>query len=475
MVRLPADVEPAPLHAWVLEQVGAGARVLLLARDEVLVERLKAAGCTVLELEDDSAPDRSLAERLGRLAPTHVVLSADGSPPGFEETLRTVAGSVPSATLLVGARNAASSTVLLEVLSGHAPAVSGATEASLTRCFSALGLKVLARRAVPCQPRTAPLAAGTEAALRELLSQLSPVTGADVLLYALAPSGSSEEAASRAHVPGLLSVVLWAGESQTRPLLDEALFSLACQEQQPLEIVLAAPFRDEAARELLERYQAIGGYTFELVEAEARAAFAEGLRRARGQYLAFLDAACIVYPDHYVKLVQALRDGEAAWAVSRARRTPLEGLERFVPHKRPLPLGEHLEPAHLHREPSLLFALVVDRARLGPFPLEQAAERASELPLRLAALFEPLFLGGIASCEQRFTGPEKEGPAGPLPELRMLTPLNILEERVERARADGASAKGMRHRVIDELNNRFRERVPRLHGALKSLAGRLVR
>jgi hypothetical protein len=33
----------------------------------------------------------------------------------------------------------------------------------------------------------------------------------------------------------------------------------------------------------------------------------------------------------------------------------------------------------------------------------------------------------------------------------------------------------MRHRVIDELNNRFREGAPRLHGALKSLAGRLVR
>lgn len=474
-MRPPAAEERGPLHAWVLEQVGAGARVLLLSRDEVLAQRLLAAGCSVLGPADASALDRPLVERPGGLAPTHVVLSGEGGPPGFEETLRTVAAALPSATLLVGVRNAASSTALLEVLSGHAPALPGATEESLTRCFSSLGLKVLARRAVPCQPRTTPLAAGTEAALRGLLAQLSPVTGADVLLYALAPSGACEEAVSQALVPGLLSVVLWAGESQARPLLDEALFSLACQEQQPLEIVLVTPFRDDATRELLERYQSLGVYTFELVEAEARAAFAEGLRRARGQYLAFLDAACIVYPDHYVKLVQALRDGEAAWAVSRARRTPIEGMERFVPYKRPLPLGEHLEPAQLHREPSLLFALVVERSRLGPFPLEQAARSAFELPLRLAAFFAPTFLGGIASCEQRFTGPETQGPAGPPPELWMLTSLGTVEERVERARAEGASAKGMRHRVIDELNNRFREQVPRLHGALKSLAGRLVR
>jgi hypothetical protein len=311
--------------------------------------------------------------------------------------------------------------------------------------------------------------------LRGLLAQLSPTTEADVLLYALAPSGAREEVPSVAHVPGLLSVVLWAGDSRARPLLDEALFSLACQEYQPLELLLVTAPGDEAARELLERYQAIGGYTSQLVEAESQAAFSEGSRRARGQYVAFLDAACVVYPDHYVKLVQTLREGLAAWAVSRARRTPLEGAERFVSHKRPLPLGEHLEPTHLYREPSLLFALVVDRSRLGPFPLEQSAACASELPLRLAALFEPSFLGGIASCEQRFTGPEQDGLAVPLPELRMLSSLGAVEARVERARAEGSSGKGLRHRLLDEMNARFREGAPRLHGALKSLAGRLVR
>lgn len=474
-MRLPAVVEAVPLHAWVLEQVGVGARVLLLSRDEVLAERLVAAGCTVLEPVEASAPGTPLAERLRQLAPAYVVLSAEGPLSSLEETLRTVSTAAPSATLLVGARNAASATALLEVLSGHAPSGSGVTGEGLARCFAALGLKVLARRAVPCQPHTTPLAAGTESALRGLLAQLSPETEADELLYALAPSGASGEVASRALVPGLLSVVLGAGEPGARSLLDEALFSLACQEYQPLELIVVTASRDEAARELLERYQAIGGYTFQLVEAAASEAFAEGTRRARGQYLSFLDAGCVVYPDHYVKLLLALREGPAAWAVSRARRTPLEGAERFVGHKRPLPLGEHLEPAHLHREPSLLFALAVDRSRLGPFPLERAAERASELPLRLAALFEPVFLGGIASCEQRFTGPEPEAPVGPLPELRMLTSLGAMEERVERARADGASAKGTRHRVIDELNRRLRDGAPRLHGALKSLAGRLVR
>lgn len=473
-MRRPAE-EEVPLRAWVLEQVGAGARVLLLTRDEALAERLVSAGSTVLDLAGAPESDGPLAERLRRLAPTHVVLSGDDPRAGLEEELRALAEAVPSATLLVGARNAASSSALLETLSRGVSPVPGTTEESLSRCFSSLGLRVLARRAVPCRTRTTALAAGTEAALRGLLAQLSPATEAEVLLYALAPSGARWEAPSRAFVPGLLSVVLWAGEAQARPLLDEALFSLSCQEQQPLEIVLVTPSRDEAARALLERYQSIGGYTFELVDADARAPFAEGLRRARGQYVAFLDAACVVYPDHYVKLVQTLRDGSAAWAVSRALRTRLEGAERFVPHKRPLPLGESLEPTQLLGEPSLLFALTVDRSRLGPFPLERAAERSSELPPRLAALFEPAFLGGIASCEQRFTGPENEAPVGAPPELWMLASLGAVEERVARARADGASAKGMRHRVIDELNERFREGAPRLHGALKSLAGRLVR
>ena len=76
-------MEQVPLHAWVLEQVGAGARVLLLARDEVLAERLVAAGCTVLDMAGASESDSPLAEMLGWLAPTHVVLSADGRPAGL--------------------------------------------------------------------------------------------------------------------------------------------------------------------------------------------------------------------------------------------------------------------------------------------------------------------------------------------------------------------------------------------------------
>ena len=37
------------------------------------------------------------------------------------------------------------------------------------------------------------------------------------------------------------------------------------------------------------------------------------------------------------------------------------------------------------------------------------------------------------------------------------------------------AAKGLRHRLLDGMNDRFRQGAPRLHGALKSLAGRLVR
>jgi hypothetical protein len=459
----------------VLARVKPGDRVALLGGDAVLAERLVAAGCAVLELSGAPEVEGPLAARLAGLAPSHVVLPGDVALPVLEGLLRTATEAVPGAMLLVGVRNASSATVLLRALCGQPPEAPGATEASLERCFSRLGLRVLARQALPCEPRMTALAAGTESALRALLAQLSPAAEVDVLLYALTPSGERREVPACPPVPGLLSVVLLSGDAWARSLLDEALFSLACQEYQPLELVLVTPAGDAEARALVERYQALGGYTFQHVEAEARTALGEGIRHARGQYVSFLDAACVVYPDHYVRLVRALREGPVAWAVSRARRTPLEGAERFVTHKRPLPLGEHLEFVHLHLEPALLFALVVNRTRLGPFPLEQDATSPEGLPLRLAALFEPTFLGGIASCEQRFTGPEREEPAGPLPELKMLCSLGAVEERVARARADGASAKGLRHRFLDDLNARLRREAPRLHGALKSLAARLAR
>ena len=214
-----------------------------------------------------------------------------------------------------------------------------------------------------------------------------------------------------APVPGLLSVVLWAGDSRARPLLDEALFSLACQEYQPLELLLVTALggrgRARAAGALPDHRRLLRSSSS---RRRPRRRSAEGIRRARGQYVSFLDAACIVYPDHYVKLVQDAAGGpgrvggvpcapdappgrgavRAPQAAAAAGRAP--GADAPVPRA-----VAAVRPG-------------VDRSRLGPFPLEQAAERASELPLRLAALFEPAFLGGIASCEQRFTGLEQQGP-----------------------------------------------------------------
>ncbi|HSP78285.1 MAG TPA: glycosyltransferase family A protein, partial [Myxococcaceae bacterium] len=284
--------------------------------------------------------------------------------------------------------------------------------------------------------------------------------------------------------PGLLSVVVWAGSPGRPGLLDETLFSLACQEQHPLELVLAlgpeARPSAEATRELLERYRRLGGFQLQLVEGDAPGLLDEALRRTRGQYVAFLEAGGVVYPAHYVRLVAALQRGEEAWAVARAFRATCRpgrpGEVPFIESKCPFPLGEHLETTHLLQEPELLQALVIDRFRVEPLPLAPVSpeEGLAPLPLRLAALFEPIFLAeGIATCEVRSFPVEGPPAAREPPSLQVLGSLSSLEARLSRAKAEGASTRALRYRLVDGLDARVRKRLPWLYSALRSAARRL--
>jgi hypothetical protein len=459
-------VSPEALSRSVLGRVGQGARVAVPAHASHLEPMLRASGCTVLvEPTGDGAPG------LKAFGPTHVLLPAPSSERELEALLTRAQEAAPGAELLLCVRQAGASSRVLEALVGRTvgPALS---DAEVVRCVQARGLRIAHREAlVDGHRRVTSLAEDTEAALHALLAQLNPTAGGEFLFYALTPDAPASRETPEAPVPELLSVILLA-DGASAPALDETLLSLAGQEYEPFEVLLAsrAPtFEQEALRRRLATYQRLGGGSFQLVAGAD--APAEALSRARGRYVAFLSPDVVVYPDHYVQLVRALREGGAAWSVARARHA-LTALSSegpvYIEAKRPFPLGDWLELGHLRDEPALLYALVLDRERLGPFSLTPLPA----LPLRLGALFRPHFLAGLASCEVRTpAGQPPRGPEAP-PALQVLVPLHTLEERVERARQSGESAKDLRHKTVDALNARLRESAPWLHGALRRLASR---
>lgn len=469
------------LRSWMLERVRADGRVALLGHGAESSAALRAVGCVVLEVELDArlppssggAPPAEVLEALTRFAPTHVVLLLQDSW-SIETWLGVLRRVVPGAEILFGFCNAGCASRLLATLVGRSSGRAGPSDAQVTRALGVHGFQVKQRRALRAPPGTSGLAEHTEVALLSLLTQLNASAEADLLFYAVASAPTSSAAAGDP-VPGLLSVLVWR-ESPARPgLLDETLFSLACQDHQPLEVLL---IEEEGAGEDqgVERHRRWGAFQFQRLEGSLPGAWNEALRRARGQYVAFLGAGSVVYPAHYARLVDALRRGSSAWSVARAfRATCAPGAPGDLPYiesKRPFPLGEHLEPTHLLQEPELLQALVVDRTRVGPLCLEPGAQ-AAPLPVRLFSLFEPVFLAeGLATCEVRSFTSAPPSTAHASPGVQMIVPLNTLQQALVRAHAEGASSRGLRFRAVDDLNRRLRERLPWLHGALRSMVSK---
>jgi hypothetical protein len=468
VVRRPEDTGgegealAARLRAFVLARVTAtrGCRVALVGSDASLSRALVDAGCEVVEGAG--------------AGPTHVVLVEEPAVSTLESLLGEWATAVPGAELLFGFRNAGAGASLLATFLEGAPARPGPSEAVVRRRFAACGLHVRAREAHPVPKGRGPLPAEAERSLRDMFAQLRPDAEDDVVLYALAREGNADVMAGP--VPDLLSVVVWAGPEH-RASLDEAVFSLACQDYRPLEVVVVepsgagSPTGDSTAEACLETYRRIEDFTSQVVRVAPGEGLDAALRVARGQYLAFLDASGLVYPRHFVNLIAALKSGDAAWAMSRAYRDVLRtgDAEAYVETKVPFPLGDILELEHLRRHPWLVNAAVIDRARLAGIPLhlsDPGTESPAALLLRLASVFEPLFINGLPTCEQR--GPEPTAPGPALAEVRVLRSLGAWESTVGRARDAGQSAKDLRHRVLDTLNSRLKQWVPGLHGNVRA-------
>lgn len=461
--RLPLD-SAASLLDGARTRVRPGERVLLLGTEQVQAEVLEAAGCQVVQAALEEVVEQ--AGRLGGIAPDWVVITGTHDAAGLERVLSPVLAAAPAARVLLEVEHAASASQLLGLLVGGA-LPRGLTLPALESLAAGAGARVVEREVLPSAPTSTGLAPATERALRQLVAQLAPHSTEERWRCVLARGSGSELGVQRT-TRALLSVVLDTLHC-TEAQLDEALFSLACQEYRPLELIVVGP-QAARARPLLERYQLLGGFEFQCVEGDVE----RGVQRARGQYLALLPADAVVYPSHYLSLIEALREGEAAWAVARPRRATLRpGTEGFVEAKEMLPAGEAPSLEALLTVPSLVHALVIDRDRLGPFQVCGADAPLATLPLRLGALFEPQLAGSISSMETRGLGDQQESmpvPAG----LQVLRSLGAQGPGV--TGQGGAQAPvGLRHKLLDEVNLQLRHRAPGLHARMKVWARRWLR
>jgi hypothetical protein len=301
-------------------------------------------------------------------------------------------------------------------------------------------------------------------------------------------------------------------------LLDKALFSLACQEHQPLEVVLVTQSVEPGAVQALEaalaRYDRLARWSRRVVAAPSREDIRArlvnlGVREARGQYLAFLDDDDVVYPDHYSRLIEALQGSERAWAIGgvrEVRQSRTRDGSLYADSKQPLFPRTRFERADLVQSNYVTcHSYVVDRTRLGSFPVEFAEETSRNedyiFLLRLTALFRPLMLTDRPTAEYRIRNDgtntvlagataeshAQNARAWRLAELlkdaaksaQMLITLDEYESDLKRAweigNQTGRSAQvpathngSLRYQVADDLNGLVKRVLP-VHGVLKNL------
>lgn len=371
------------LRAVVARRVGLNRKVAVLGSDAALLKTIESNGCTVLA-------DPESLEAIAAFGP-QVVVAFDGFAKGGD--FGALVKAAPGAELVFSFANAASSSALLQTLIGK-PSPQGLAEPEVRGWLTAAGLQVVSRDVVVGPHQPTGLAVDAEAQLRALLEQLNPDAGAERLLL-VARRTPAEPAVPRE--PGLLSVLVSAGEDLSALL--GTLASLAGQPQRPMQVVIATSGppgeAERAGRQQAER----GSFAVEVV-ASSGADFAartnQALPRARGQYLAFLEAGDTVERVHYRQLIHSLERGASAWAISHLKQPGV-----------PLPQSAFCLPDALATGATARCALLLDRDRLGPFPLSFAEGVAEAEPLflaRLAALFPAITSGGQPTVERPTAG-----------------------------------------------------------------------
>ncbi|MDP2270307.1 MAG: glycosyltransferase family A protein [Archangium sp.] len=354
------------LRTLVTRRAGLRRKVALLAADASLTTALEQNGCTVLV--DPESLDAVTAFH------PDVVVAFDGFAAEGAAGFTRLAQAAPGAELVFSFANASASSVLLRALLGVSPAPTS-SERDVRAWLREAGFVVSSRDVVVTPHVDSGLSADTEAALRQLFEQLNPDAAADRLLL-VAKRGA--EASVPERTAGLTTVIVSGGEDAAA--LEGTLRSAAGQLQSPLELMVISPLPELRLEELAKAAKGRAGLTLVLV-GEAPADALErtnfGLSRARGQYVCCLEAGELLDRSHVSSLVERLKAGTEAWALSSP---PVDLGRRFE-------LKAWLDAGAVQRG-----RYVVDRERIGTFPLSFATglELGEAMVFcRLAALFPP--------------------------------------------------------------------------------------
>ena len=470
---------------------------------------------------DDAGPVVTLSAD-GWLAPlrpghgsatVHLLLAHGESLDQVERSMRALrASGDPDSRLVVGFTPSTSASAMIDVLSGLE--VRGQlSESELLERAGQAGL-VVARRAVF---RREPLGLASDAAtaLSNLMTGLNPATGVDYVLLELRGGEAPPQVQRPGFEPGLLSVVMRNHRLDREHWMDQALFSLATQHHRPLELVVVsqarAPDTVERLTALIQRHALGHRFSFKVLHRpsseDLRARLVnDGIAVARGQYLAFLDDDDVVYPDHYARLIKALKEGQAAWAISAVKRayftkapdgTPFCVRKDVFPHTGTLDLGRLAHDNYV-----TCHSYVVDRFRTGAFPIgfDERLTKGEDyaLVLRLLSVFRPAALGARPTCEYRIRDdgtntivhdtPDELARAERIKEwvaaldyqwelTRELPFLLGRREFIEAMAYTPGEAEPpaprpeLRYRMVDAANEALKNRLPGLHLGIKKLAG----
>lgn len=354
------------LRTLVTRRAGLRRKVALLAADDALKTSLEQNGCTVL-VDPDS---------LDAVTGFHpdVVVAFDGFAAEGAAGFTRLAQAAPGAELVFCFANASASSVLLRALLGVSPAPTS-SERDVRAWLREAGFVVSTRDVVVTAHVDSGLPADTEAALRQLFEQFNPDAAADRVLL-VAKRGA--EASPPERTEGLTTVIVSGGEDAAA--LEGTIRSASGQLQSPLELMVISPLPEQRLEELAKSAKGRAGLTLVLVgqaPADALERTNFGLARARGQYVCCLEAGELLERSHVSALVERLKAGIEAWALSSP---PIDLGRRFE-------LKRWLDAGAVQRG-----RYVVDRERIGTFPLSFATGLElgeAMLFCRLAAIFPP--------------------------------------------------------------------------------------
>jgi len=302
----------------------------------------------------------------------------------------------------------------------------------------------------------------------------------------------------------LLSTIMRFHKRERLPFLENAISSLATQDWPALEVVVMLQNPDEAllreVEQIILRQPWPTSPRFQVVAVEVPAGvdgrselLNQGLDRATGRFVAFLDDDDIIYPHGYKTLVGQLLAGNSVVAVGgyckAYLRREADGWRVVAREDSVVPEPSRLTLFRYNYVP--IHSYIIDRSRLGSFklyfdndfpPLEDY-----DFLLRLFAVFEADFSQfETLVCEYRIhelnsigyslDKPDEQSPAlqraqGLIAERKKTLPCVITVGELAELTGELARLSGERERLLQRLARRMHDAVdsrPQLKSRLRN-------